>query len=95
MNLSPVDLQQIAHAVADELEARGTGRPAATPSPFLDVDEAAAYLRAGRQRIYDLTHAGSLDACRDGRRLLFRREQLDAYLTTTSTPNPRPRHITT
>lgn len=81
MNLSPLDLQQIAHAVADELEARGAGRPAAVTSPYLDVDEGAEYLRCSRQRIYDLTHAGALDACRDGRRLLFRRETLDGYLS--------------
>jgi len=70
----------IASAVADELERRGTTSPAPA-SPYLDVDEAAAYLRCGsKQRVYDLVHGGQLEPARDGRRLLFRRDHLDAYL---------------
>lgn len=52
----------------------------APPRPWLDVVEAADYLRCTKQRIYDLVHAGRLVPRRDGRRLLFHREQLDAYL---------------
>lgn len=67
----------IAERVVDLLDERDHGRPA---SPWLDVEEAAAYLRAGKQRIYDLVHEGRLHPARDGRRLLFRREQLDALV---------------
>jgi excisionase family DNA binding protein len=49
-------------------------------SPWLDVDQAAVYIAASRQRLYDLVHAGTLRPARDGRRLLFRREWLDEYL---------------
>jgi excisionase family DNA binding protein len=50
-------------------------------SPYLGVDEAADYLRCSRQRVYDLVHAGRLVPRRDGRRLLFHRDDLDAYLS--------------
>lgn len=66
-------LRQLADALAPYLD-----RPPATP--WLSVPEAAAYLRASKQRVYDLIHAGALEPARDGRRVLLRREQLDAYL---------------
>lgn len=50
-------------------------------SPWLDVDQAADYLRCKPQRIYDLVAAGELRPAKDGRRSLFRREWLDAYLS--------------
>ncbi len=75
----PSDLvAAIASAVADELERRGT--PSTTSaSPYLTVEEAAEFLRAGsKQRMYDLVHEGTLKPVRDGRRLLFERAALDA-----------------
>jgi excisionase family DNA binding protein len=54
--------------------------PAAPVSPWLDVEEAATYLRCGRQRIYDLVSQGRLRCGKDGSRSLFRREWLDDYL---------------
>lgn len=71
-------IDAIAERVVNLLDEREHGRPA---SPWLDVEEAAAYLRASKQRIYDLVSAGELNPARDGRRLLFRREQLDALIT--------------
>lgn len=50
------------------------------PSPFLTVAEAAAYLRASRQRVYDLLSSRRLPKYRDGARVLIRRADLDAYL---------------
>ncbi|MDP9417215.1 MAG: helix-turn-helix domain-containing protein [Actinomycetota bacterium] len=75
-------LDQLAELLAPRLAERIAP---ATTSPWLDVDEAAAYLRCSRQRIYDLRHAGDLTPHRDGRRLLFRRDDLDAYLNGRST----------
>lgn len=50
-------------------------------TPYLTVDEAAAYLKCSKQAVYDRVHEGRLKPRRDGRRLLFHREQdLDAYL---------------
>jgi excisionase family DNA binding protein len=48
--------------------------------PYLSVPEAAAYLRAKPQRIYDLLSAGRLNRYKDGRRVLVSRAELDTYL---------------
>jgi excisionase family DNA binding protein len=50
------------------------------PSPFLTVAEAAVYLRASRQRVYDLLSSRRLPKYRDGARVLIRRTDLDAHL---------------
>lgn len=86
-------MSAIARALLDELDDRALDqlaellaphlaqRASAASSPWMDVDEAAAHIRAGsRQRIYDLVHAGALKPGRDGRRLVFHRDELDAYL---------------
>ncbi len=49
-------------------------------SPWLTVPEAAEYLRASRQRIYDLLSSRRLTRHRDGTRVLIRRDELDRYL---------------
>jgi excisionase family DNA binding protein len=49
-------------------------------SPWLNAEEAASYLACTRDRLYDLVQVGKLSPRRDGRRLLFRRADLDAYL---------------
>jgi excisionase family DNA binding protein len=68
-------VQQVAARAAELLDAREA-------DPWMDVDEAAAHLRCGRQRIYDLVSQERLVPGRDGRRLLFRRSELDRYLET-------------
>jgi excisionase family DNA binding protein len=50
------------------------------PSPYLTVAEAAAYLRASRQRVYDLLSSRRLSRHKDGARVLISRAELDAYL---------------
>jgi len=77
LTFAPEFVEAIAERVADLLDKRTTP---GTQSPWLDVEQAADYLAADKQRIYDLTHAGTLQPARDGRRLLFRREWLDDYL---------------
>jgi excisionase family DNA binding protein len=49
-------------------------------SPWLDAKRAAEYLSCGVDRVYDLVQLGKLAPRRDGRRLLFGRDDLDAYL---------------
>ena len=49
-------------------------------SPYLTVPEAANYLRASKQRIYDLASSGRLTRHKDGRRVLISRVELDAHL---------------
>lgn len=56
-------------------------RPAATDQPrWLNSDQAAEHLSCTRDRIHDLVQLRKIEARRDGRRLRFRREDLDAYL---------------
>lgn len=50
------------------------------PSPYATTEEAAGYLRCSRQRIYDLVSSRRLRAMKDGRRSLFRYEDLDGLL---------------
>ncbi|MCW3038841.1 MAG: hypothetical protein JWM31_746 [Solirubrobacterales bacterium] len=54
----------------------------APTSPLLTADEAAAYLRCDRRRVWDLVRTKAVPARRDGRRVLLHRDDLDAYLTT-------------
>jgi excisionase family DNA binding protein len=51
-----------------------------TVSPWLNVAEAAERLRCSKDRIYDLIALGKLHPRRDGRRVLLRRDDLDAYI---------------
>jgi excisionase family DNA binding protein len=54
-------------------------------SPYMSVQEAAEYMRAKPQRIYDLLSSGRLTRHKDGRRVLVSLEELKALL------NGRPR----
>jgi len=47
---------------------------------YIGVEEAAAYIDAPRSRVYELVAAKRVRHYRDGRRVLFRREDLDAVL---------------
>ena len=49
--------------------------------PWIDVDQAAAYIGKKRDRLYDLAAQGAIPHGRDGRSVLFRRSGLDAYVT--------------
>ena len=75
-DLPPELLEQIAARAAEVVEDRS--REAV--ESWIGVDGAADYLACARQRIYDLVSQGRLECRRDGRRLLFRRSWLDAYL---------------
>jgi excisionase family DNA binding protein len=69
-------VELVAARVLEVLEERG----ALAPDPWLSVAEAADYARCSKQRIYDLVAANKLAPGRDGRRLVFRRSELDRYL---------------
>jgi excisionase family DNA binding protein len=51
-----------------------------TISPWLTAAQAAAHLACPESRIRKLTMTGELPCHRDGRRVLYRREELDAYV---------------
>ena len=72
----PELLEAIARRAAELAEDRASE----APEPWIGVEAAAEYLACRSQRIYDLTSQGRLEHRKDGRRLLFRRSDLDAYL---------------
>jgi len=76
VTLSDVQLECIAERAA-ELVAE---RQAASASSWLDAKGAADYIAAPVGRVHDLVQLRKLTPRRDGRRLLFRREELDTYL---------------
>jgi len=65
--------QRVAALVIEQLERPGR-------SPWLNADEAAEHLRCPVSRIRKLTMTGELPAHRDGRRVLYRRDDLDRYV---------------
>jgi len=70
--------ERIAERAAEMVLAR-LAQDAAV-SPYLTVAEAAEYLRAKPQRVYDLLSARRLSRHKDGRRVLVSRAEIDAYL---------------
>ncbi|MFN2444083.1 MAG: excisionase family DNA-binding protein [Vicinamibacterales bacterium] len=58
------------------------------PSPWLRIDEAAAYARCGVKLLYREITASRLRACRVGgrRQLLTKAEWVDAWLEASATP---------
>jgi excisionase family DNA binding protein len=77
VSLSPEALELLAVKVAEIITVSDQPPPV---SPYLSVAEAADYIRAKPQRIYDLLSAGRLERYKDGSRVLVSRAELDAYL---------------
>ncbi len=50
-------------------------------SPWLGIEKAAAYLDWPRQRLYKLTASGAIPHYKHEGRLLFRRDELDRWLS--------------
>jgi excisionase family DNA binding protein len=73
-------LDELVDVLADRVAAQLAEVVGSPSSPWLTVEEAADRLRCPPSRIYDLKARGELVSHRDGRRLLFRREDLDAVL---------------
>jgi excisionase family DNA binding protein len=72
----------IAERVADLLAA--SLNTASQPEPWVGVEQAAEHLACPTSRIYDLVSQRRITPRRDGRRLLFKRSQLDAAIEATS-----------
>ena len=80
--LPPELLEPLAQAIAEraaELVLERQPPPASLPE-YLTVEEAADYMRASRQRVYDLLSSRRLPRHKDGTRVLLRRTEIDAYL---------------
>lgn len=76
LDLTGAQVEMIAARAAEILASE----QAPQGSPWLDTKGAAEYLACSPARIHDLVQARQLDPRRDGRRLLFRRDELDSYL---------------
>ncbi len=68
--------------LADQLVPRLAGRLGSSDagSKWLNTKQAAEHLAAPVSRVHDLVALGHLEPRRDGRRLVFSRADLDAYL---------------
>lgn len=74
-------LEVLASALAPRLRKLQIVEPAA--DGWLNAEQAAEHLACGTDRIYDLIQLRKIEPQRDGRRLLFRRSDLDAYVAGT------------
>ncbi len=79
LRLSPEEKAELVEAVAAAVLERIEVQPPS--SPFLSIAEAADFLRAKPQRVYDLLSAGRLTRHKDGSRVLVSRAELDAHLS--------------
>lgn len=77
----PALVAQVERLTADLASAR---------EPYLNSEQAAAYLATKPRRIKELVASGRLRPYRDGRRLLFRRQDLDAALVQGDPESQRP-----
>jgi excisionase family DNA binding protein len=78
--LAPL-VEHLAERIADRAaELLADQLPTAAPNAWLDVQGAADHLACEPHRVYDLVAQGRLRCAKDGRRSLFRREWLDAYM---------------
>lgn len=75
IEMPPNLIERIAAQVAEIIGATNAG-----PEPWIDTDAAAEHLACNRRRIYDLANQGRIPFARDGRRMLFRRSQIDEAL---------------
>jgi excisionase family DNA binding protein len=71
-------IETLAEAVANRIAERSLSEP----ERWIGVEEAASHLACPKSRIYDLVSARRIPHERDGSRLLFRRSDLDQWVTT-------------
>jgi excisionase family DNA binding protein len=71
---------EVVERIAERAAEMLADRLAADGEPWIGVDHAAEHLACSRKRIYDLVAQRRVPVRRDGRRLLFRRSELDAAL---------------
>jgi excisionase family DNA binding protein len=79
---------ELLDAFADRVAERLTEQNGHQAQPYLDVDGAAEYLSCAKHRIYALVSEGRVNTYRDGRRVLFRRPDLDAALASDRNTGP-------
>ena len=75
LKVSPELLEAIAQRTAEILRETSEQE-----DRWMNLDEAVDYLRCKRSRLYEFTRRGEIPHSRDGRRLLFRRSELDQWV---------------
>lgn len=70
----------LVEAIAGQLADQLAERMVPPSEPYISAEEAAEYIAAPRKRIYEIAGKGAIPVYGDGRRQLFRRSDLDAYL---------------
>lgn len=71
--LQPEFLDKLAEAVAERIGGESA-------RVWMNVDSAAGYLDLPKKRIQNLTAAGRIPHHKEGGRVLYRRDELDAWL---------------
>ena len=83
-SLPPRRVRTVLDALADRVAERLAGRLEHTgnngDAGWLTADQAAAYIGAPRSRVYDLVAQRRVEHRKDGRKLLFRKQWLDAAI---------------
>jgi excisionase family DNA binding protein len=79
----PATLDRLADALAERVAMRVAAR-----SPWLSAREAADYLACPLSRVRKLTMTRELPAHHDGRRALYRREELDDFIRAGGAASP-------
>jgi excisionase family DNA binding protein len=83
INLDDQALDALADALAERVAVRlGSG------SPWLTAAETAEYLRCPVSRVRKLTSTAEIPCHRDGRRVLYRREDLDQFVRSGGAASP-------
>jgi excisionase family DNA binding protein len=77
-------LEQLAERIAERVANRLLERERMASkerSPWMGIEQAASYLDWPRQRLYKLTASGGIPHYKHEGRLLFRRAELDSWLS--------------
>jgi excisionase family DNA binding protein len=64
--LVDIVVERAAELVLERVGSLNGSEPPEPPSPYLSVEEAAAFLRCNRQRVYDLLSSGRLTRFKEG-----------------------------
>ena len=74
-------IDQLATAVAQHLTRNQAEQASSSAdSPWLNIENAAAYLDWPKQRLYKLTASGGIPHYKQDGRLLFHRAELDGWM---------------
>ena len=82
-------VEQIARRVLDMQRELSPTENAEQLSPWMSIENAAAYLDWPKQRLYKLTAQGAIPHYKHDGRLLFHRQELDRWLAEFAQPVQR------